>query len=202
MPRPSGRARRSWGRAVLPWAALAVLAALDLVAESRWWPVPVAGLLDEPAHLITAGLVLAAVAPAAARPFLLAALVGSVAIDVDHVPLYLVGDAVAGDGGRPVTHSLAFVLLLLAAAAAVRRYRLPLAGLACGVALHLLRDLATGPGVPLLWPWPGAAQLPYALYAGVLVAATLAATARALRTGGHPSGGHSVVGRPVWRLPR
>ncbi len=188
--RPERRARRPWGRAALPFVALAVVAVLDLVAESRRWPLPVVGLLDEPAHLITAGLVLVAL-PAGTRPLWSWALVGAVAIDVDHVPLYLYGDAVAGDGGRPVTHSMATVLLLLAAAAAVRRYRCALAGLACGVALHLVRDLATGPGVPLLWPLPGAAQVPYPLYAAALVGVTLVAVARQLRT---PT--RSVVTRP------
>ncbi|MFW3173000.1 metal-dependent hydrolase [Geodermatophilus sp. CPCC 206100] len=175
------RARLSWARAVLPVAALAVLAVLDVVQESRRWPILVTGLLDEPAHLITAGLVLAAVPLAGTWPFPAWVLAGAVAIDLDHVPLYLWHDAVSGDGGRPVTHSLLTVLVLLAAAAAVRRHRIPLAGLACGVALHLLRDLATGPGVPLLWPLPGAAQVPYLLYAAVLGGLTLAAVARLLR---------------------
>ena len=109
-------------------------------------------------------------------------LAGAVLLDLDHVPLYLGADIAVSPGGRPVTHSLLTVAVLLAGAAAVRRWRVPLAGLALGAATQLLRDLATGPGVPLLWP--ALAQdlrMPYLPpYALVLVALAVAATARRL----------------------
>jgi hypothetical protein len=57
----------------------------------------------------------------------------------------------AGDG-RPVTHSLAFVLVLIAVGLLVPRLRIAVGGLGVGLLLHLVRDLATGPGAPLLWP--------------------------------------------------
>ena len=138
--------------------------------------------LDEPAHLLTAWLVLAAVtARPAGLPVLPWILAGAVLLDLDHVPLYLGLDVAASPGGRPVTHSLLTVAVLLAAAAAVRRARLPLAGFALGVATQLLRDLATGPGVPLLWPvLDGSVRVPYQPYAVVLVALAAVATARRL----------------------
>jgi len=47
-------------------------------------------------------------------------------------------------------------------------------GLAFGISAHLLRDLATGPGVPLFWPLSGAAvELPYVAFVAALLAAAL-----------------------------
>jgi inner membrane protein len=153
---------------------------LDAVQQARPWPVPVLGLLDEPAHVATAWLGLAALAPRVMpRRTWWVALAASVIIDVDHVPLYLTGGAFAVDGGRPPTHCLLTVsaLLLLGATGSTSRWAL---GAAAGVLLHLLRDLATGPGVPLLWPYiEASARIPHAVYVAVLVAlAVLAATRR------------------------
>ena len=161
---------------------------LDLVRSSRDWPLLLLAALDEPAHLLTAWLVLAA---ATARlsglrvlPWVLA---GAVLLDLDHVPLYLGLDVSVTPWGRPVSHSLLTVALLLLGAAAVRRWRVPLAGLAVGVATQLLRDLATGPGVPLLWPALAQdVRLRYLPYAVVLAA--LAAVAAARRLSGRAAG--------------
>jgi inner membrane protein len=161
-------------RGLAPLAALAVVAGLDLVMGSRRWPTVVVGVLDEPAHLLTAAIVLAAL-PAAARLNWPWALAGAVLIDLDHIPLYVWGDAVEGDGGRPGTHSLATVLLLLGLAALLPRGRTALTGLAVGVSLHLVRDVATGPGIPLAWPFPGRAEIPYTWYAAALTLAAVAA---------------------------
>jgi membrane-bound metal-dependent hydrolase YbcI (DUF457 family) len=115
-------------------------------------------LVDEPAHLATCALVLLAVAALSGKspPAKLAvpALLASVAIDLDHLPHYLGSEALTGTLPRPYTHSLVFAAgLALAAALWPRRTgRLVLAGLGLGIAAHLIRDLATGPGVPVLWP--------------------------------------------------
>lgn len=156
-------------------------------ASREWSLVPLAAL-DEPAHLLTAWLVLAAATPRTARlPLLPWVLAGAVLLDLDHVPLYLGADIAVSPGGRPVSHSLLTVAVLLAAAGAVRRWRVPLAGLALGVATQLLRDLSTGPGVPLLWPALAEdVLLPYLPYALVLV--TLAAVATARRVSGRAAG--------------
>ena len=149
----SGDIRRAWGLlgGFAPVGAVAVVLLLDGLSGTRAWPVPVLGLLDEPAHLLTAALLTAAVPWAEIRRGWRWILMGSVLIDLDHVPLY----TFAGDfsvGGRPPTHSLVTVLALLVAALAIPRARWPLIGLAGGCVLHFVRDLATGPGVALLWP--------------------------------------------------
>jgi inner membrane protein len=163
----------------LPVAIMLGIAALDAVAGLRSWPLAVAGLLDEPAHLGTAWLALAAVAARRSSTWLYTpALVASVAIDVDHIPLYLTGDAFAVNGGRPPTHSLGPVLLLLALGSTGPRMRWAL-GAAVGVLLHFARDVASGPGVPLLWPLTDAsARVPYGAYLAVVVSLALLAATR------------------------
>ncbi len=164
-----------------PAAALAGVLLLDLVRTARDWPLPVLGVLDEPAHLLTAWLVLATFsARTTALRLLPWVLAGAVLLDLDHVPLFLGLDVSATPSGRPVTHSLVTVAVLLGAATAVRRWRLPLTGLAVGTATQLLRDLCTGPGVPLFWPLGADVRLDYLPYALVLTALTVAATLRRL----------------------
>lgn len=170
---------RPWPRPlagpVAPVVALAVIIALDLIAATRPWPVPIKGLLDEPAHLLTAWLALCVI-PQSGRMAWPWVLLGAVAIDLDHTPLYVWGGSMAEAGGRPVSHSLITPLALLALAAAVRRWRTALGGLAVGVLLHFVRDLVTGPGLPLLWPLPlDRVLLPYWTY--LLVVTALAAWA-------------------------
>ena len=166
-------------------AALAAVLLLDRVQFDRTWPRVVVGALDEPAHLLTTCLALAALAPRAGTRTWAWALVGSVVIDLDHVPFFLGWQPIISPVGRPVTHSLTVVavLLLLGAAPPLRRAVL---ALAAGVVSHLVRDLATGPGVPLLWPLsPDGWTLPYPVYAAGLVLAALVALARAV-TGARP----------------
>jgi inner membrane protein len=148
-------------------------------AAIRSWPLPVVGLLDEPGHLLTAWLFLAASPRARRRLDLRWVLLGAVAIDIDHLPLYLWGALSSSPGGRPVTHSLITVLVLLVVAALSRRLRTAATGVAVGVLLHFVRDVATGPGLLLAWPLcSGSALLPYGLYIGVVTAATALAVAR------------------------
>jgi inner membrane protein len=165
-------------------AALGIVLGLDAIAAAGHWSLLVRGLLDEPAHLLTAWLLLAAILPARLNGVRAWALVGAVAIDVDHVPLYLWGVG-AGPGGRPVTHSLLAVAALVAVALIWKRARGPLGGLALGLLLHLVRDSATGPGVPLLGPLEdGRLLVPYVVYACVIVVATTGAVLRLRRTAG------------------
>ena len=154
-----------------------VVLVVDLAEAARSWPVPLLAPLDWTGHLATSALALLAgsrcgVAPR--RADVLTVLVASVALDVDHAPLYLGVPHVAGAGGRPLTHSLLTVAVLLAAAWLTTRRRL-LLGVAAGVVLHLLRDVATGGGLPLLWPVDVAVRAPYLAYAAVLVGLALLA---------------------------
>ncbi len=113
------------------------------------------GPLDETAHLLTALLLLQALPPRWRAKIMVPALIGSVAIDLDHIPGYLGYNFLTVGTPRPYTHSLLTPLLLLALALAVRRHRAVFLGLALGVMLHFFRDLAegNGSGVSLLWPF-------------------------------------------------
>lgn len=99
--------------AVSLWAYPVLLAAVALgfgVAE-RSVPFDLwsTGLLDEISHLATAalGLLVLACVIDVPRRFYVAALIASVAIDLDHIPDYL---GLLGDQPqRPVTHSLTTV---------------------------------------------------------------------------------------------
>ncbi|WP_369131723.1 metal-dependent hydrolase [Modestobacter sp. I12A-02662] len=173
-PTRTGRSPRPAER-LLPVALLLAVLVLDGVIAVRHWPLPLLGGLDELAHLATAGLLLTALLPerrGRLRPW---ALVGAVAIDIDHVPMYC-WDVGSASSGRPGTHSLAVVLVLLAAGTLSRRLRVPLCGLALGVLCHLVRDVATGPGVPLLWPLTGTSvSVPYVAHVAVLTSVAMAA---------------------------
>ena len=161
-------------RRLLPAALLALVLLLD-VGVAADPPLLLLGLLDEPAHLATAGLALL-VLGVRGLPALLA-LAGSVGIDADHVPLYLGVPHVEAAGGRPLTHSL----LTLAVLGALSLRWPHLRWVALGVALHLLRDAFTGPGVPLLWPLDVVVLLPYAPYAVLLAGLAAVAAVRAGR---------------------
>ena len=105
----------------------------------------------------------------APRRFYVAALIASVAIDLDHIPLYL---GLLGDNGqRPVTHSLTTVAVFAVAAVASRRHRAVLAGVVTGLLLHFARDMAEGPpGVRILWPLQGQAwTLSYGWFLGMII---------------------------------
>jgi inner membrane protein len=174
-----------------PTAGLCLILLVDGAQRAKAWPVPVMGLLDESAHLITAALVVGSVPRTVVRSVWPWVLIGSVAIDVDHLPLYAGVSGFRVDGGRPPSHSLALVLLLLAGAA-IPALRKPLVGLAGGVILHIVRDMATGPGVPLFWPLiPENFLLPYPVYVALMVLSTVGSTVRL----GHGRARWSV-GRP------
>src|ERR1700746_1131707 len=144
-------------RPVRWWAGPLLLAAAALAFDAADRSIPfgvwTTGPVDEVAHLCTAALGLLVLARLidAPRRFYTAALIASVAIDVDHIPLYL---GLLGDQAqRPVTHSLSTVAVFVAAAAASRRHRAVLAGVATGLVLHFARDIAEGyPGVRVFWP--------------------------------------------------
>ena len=148
------------------------------------------GFVDEPAHLATCGVLLLAIsAIAGGRPplrFVGAALIATVAIDLDHLPGLLGSHVITAGLPRPYTHSIASVAALLAIAAMLKRdeRRQIALGLAFGVSAHLMRDVATGPGVPLLWPLSdGVVKMPYVFYPAALSLVTVAAmlTARPRR---------------------
>jgi membrane-bound metal-dependent hydrolase YbcI (DUF457 family) len=144
-------------RSVRWWAGPLLLAAAALAFDAADRRIPfgvwTTGPIDEVAHLSTAALGLLVLAHFidAPRRFFVAALIASVAIDADHIPLYL--GLLGNQAQRPVTHSLSTVAVFAAAAAASRRHRAVLAGVATGLVLHFARDIAEGyPGVRVFWP--------------------------------------------------
>jgi hypothetical protein len=139
------------------WAGPLLLAMVALAFDAVDRTIPyglwTTGPIDEVAHLSTAALGLLVLARFidAPRSFYIAALIASIAIDVDHIPLYL--GLLGNQAQRPVTHSLSTVAVFAAAAAASRRHRAVLAAVATGMVLHFARDIAEGyPGVRVFWP--------------------------------------------------
>jgi inner membrane protein len=169
--------------AALCAAGALLIGLVDAALAAARLPLLLTAVLDWPAHLATAGLLLAALLPERSRAVVPWALAGAVLIDLDHIPFYLWGALTTEDAGRPVTHALATAAALVCAAAVgPRRLRTALYGLSLGVCLHLVRDLATGPGVPLWWPVEDDEVLvPYAAYALVVGAAAAVAAGRQVR---------------------
>jgi hypothetical protein len=143
------------------------------------------GMVDEPAHLATALVVLGAITRFRGSPpepkFVWTMLACSVLIDLDHLPAEFGTTALTDGTPRPYTHAL-WTVIVLALAWAVARYmtirtgrgrpataELILAGAAWGVAAHFLRDIATAP-MSFWWPVTDAAvQVPYWWYVGALL---------------------------------
>jgi inner membrane protein len=162
------------------WAGPLLLAAIALAFDAADRRIPfgvwTTGPVDEVAHLATAalGLLVLACFIDAPRRFYVAALVASVAIDVDHIPLYL--GLLGNQAQRPVTHSLSTVAVFAAAAAVSRRHRAVLAGVATGLVLHFARDIAEGyPGVRVFWPLQDTSwMVSYWWFLGMIVVVTAA----------------------------
>ena len=140
---------RSWA---LPILLAGVALAFDAADRRVPFSVLASGALDEVTHLATGALGLLALSCFidVPRRFYVAGLIASVAIDLDHIPLYL---GLGNPAQRPVTHSLTTVLVVVVAAALSRRHRAVLVGAATGLLIHFARDIAEGPpGVRMLWP--------------------------------------------------
>ena len=99
----------------------------DAMDRDTPYSVVETGLLDEPSHFATTALCVLALRRfmALKRSFVVAAMIASVAIDLDHIPGYLGHGFSPHHGGRPYTHSIATVLVLLAICGASRRWRAP-----------------------------------------------------------------------------
>jgi inner membrane protein len=162
-------------RPAVALACLATVAAADWTIRTRRPRWIVVGLLDEPAHLATAGLVLLNLTPRSPE-WAAGFMAGGALPDLDHVPLALSRIHPDVDEPRPVTHCLLAVSPLAAAATLVGAgpTRDALAGAAVGTLAHFARDLAVGTGVALFQPLVRRnLKLPYPLYAAALTALTL-----------------------------
>jgi len=139
-------------------AALAALVALIVVVQGLLAlepPTLILGLVDWTGHFATIAILLAA-SPRRLPPALIAGAFAATLIDLDHIPDLLGEEGITDATPRPFSHSLVTVAVAAVIAAVVRarapRYASFAVGIALGVALHLLRDVFTGPGVSLFWP--------------------------------------------------
>jgi inner membrane protein len=159
-------------RPAVALASLATVVAADWTIRRRRPRWIVVGLLDEPAHLATAGLVLLSLRPRSTE-WAAGFMAGAALPDLDHVPLALSRIHPSVDDPRPVTHCLLAVAPLFAAAhlAPPGPTKDALAGGGAGALAHFARDLAVGTGVALLQPLSGRHfKIPYPSYLGALVA--------------------------------
>jgi inner membrane protein len=173
------------------WAVPILLAGVALAFDAADRRVPfsvlASGALDEVAHLVTGALGMLALACfiEAPRRYYVAGLIASVAIDLDHIPLYL---GLGNPDQRPVTHSLTTVLVIVVAAALSPRHRAVLAGAATGLLIHFARDIAEGsPGVRMIWPlqntaWTATSRWFLAMIIAVTVVRLILATVGIPRT--------------------
>jgi inner membrane protein len=194
-------------RTILALALILVVLIADLGIWALEPSTAVTGLLDEPAHLATCALLLVAALSLGFRLpglFVIAALIASTAIDIDHIPAYLGWDDLTDGAPRPVTHGLATVLALLVMSAVTRgTLRTVLAGAAFGVCMHLFRDVATSDGLAPFEPIGDArVRIPYLGYIVPLaaIAAWLQVRLREQRT--RPIDARATSARLSRRPPR
>lgn len=164
-----------------PWRrlALALVGFILILGVDRWLlarahTLLATGIADETAHLSTMVVFLLAFPTLRNSGFIVGCLVGSVAIDLDHIPLFLGSNLLTEQTNRPLTHGLLTVVIVLAVSGVARGPgRYVGLGVAVGLAAHFLRDMATSTaGVPLLWPLATTGlMLPYPLYTAALVSA-------------------------------
>lgn len=159
-------------RVSLGLAAACVL--VDLAIPWHGLGFTLRAVIDEPCHMATALVILGALTRFRGRTphpaFIAAMLACSVLIDLDHLPLEFGSTVLTAGTARPYTHALWVLALLVAAAVAARHWSAKpapaylLAGAACGVGAHFLRDVATAP-MSLWWPVSSVAvQVPYWWY--------------------------------------
>lgn len=164
-----------------PWfASLALLGVALIVADDFLLrrddlPFVLNALTDEIAHTITALLWVGALYALRQwrwdRRMWVAALLGGTIIDLDHVPPALGWDGITVGTGRPYSHSLFTLGVLLIVIARLRRTR-RVVGIAAAWALvsHYVRDLVDGGTIPLFWPITNHGfSAPYATYATLLL---------------------------------
>lgn len=162
-----------------------MISVCDRALRAKRRPLPVAGVLDEPAHAATTVLLLSALGRPLGSPFARAAVIASVAIDVDHLPQYLGKRFLTRGTARPYPHSLVTLGGVGAVALMSRgRWRQLALGVELGLAGHLFRDMTSSRrrgGVPLFWPRSRAnVRLPYSLYPVVMGATLAGALSRSL----------------------
>jgi membrane-bound metal-dependent hydrolase YbcI (DUF457 family) len=162
--------------------ALAVILAADLIHFGHGGRSLLAtGPLDEVAHLATGCLVVGALCRRSPRSLVIAVLVASVAIDLDHLPAVLGADWLTRGTPRPYTHSLTTIVIVSALGPLWPARRSVCLGVLIGLAWHFWRDMAEpNSGVALLWPLTDRSfSVPYGVYAASMVALAILTARRA-----------------------
>lgn len=146
-------------------AGIIAIALIDqyLGAETR--SIPVIAAMDYVAHLATTFILLAAFLRVVSYYFLAGAVVGSLILDVGHIPILLSDIEFTQITSRPSSHSLLVAVVFILPILLTRgRYQALFVGICFGNAFHLFRDAATG-GIPLWWPFSASSvELAYAPY--------------------------------------
>ena len=175
MRRPTG-AWPAW----VPLVAVALVLACDLLIELTHPGFAALAPIDEIAHLATAGVLLLGVGVGDRRTAGVC-LAAAVLMDLDHLPGVLASGPEIADA-RPATHSLVVPAVVACAGLALPpAHRWIAFAVAGGFTLHLVRDLATGPGAPALEPFSGGSvTVPYVAYVVLLGAATAAHVVRVM----------------------
>ena len=163
----------------LPAAAMLFIFGIDGLMRFTSPPLIVAAALDETAHLTTATILLKALPLPSNQTYQVSALLTSVLIDLDHIPL-LLGSSVLTEGtSRPYGHTLLCVVaaLCFTLGKSPRRRNAAL-GAASGLLLHFVRDVVKGNGLAFFWPITRASiRAPYPTYAiAIATAAAVCAT--------------------------
>jgi inner membrane protein len=166
-------------RRTIALASVATVLAADWTIRKVRPPWLLIGLLDEPAHVATAALVLVNL-PERSPEWSAGFMAGSVLPDVDHVPLLFSRTLPQVDDPRPVTHGLlalaAPTVIGAVASGPLRDYA---RGAAAGGLAHFARDLAVGTGVTLLRPLTRRSfRVPHPLYTAALVALAIRGASR------------------------
>lgn len=158
---------------IAPLLLLPVVVGLDASFRGAELPLFKEAVVDETAHVATALIAVICFFPQAGIRMVVGAVLGSTAIDLDHLPAMAGSLILTAGTNRPYTHSMTTVVLVTFLGFALPSLLRPFVwGVTFGVLSHLLRDMATG-GVPLFWPLATfRVVVPYHLYFVVLVAAT------------------------------
>ena len=135
-------------------AAIALL--FDSIDRDTPYSVVQTGLLDEPSHFATTALCVLALRRLMTlrTSFIVAALIASVAIDLDHLPGYLGYGFSPEHGGRPYTHSIVTIACFRRSARRAGAGGLWRRGWSSASSLISSADICEGPpGVALFWPF-------------------------------------------------
>ena len=187
--------RRPW-TGLLSGAAVLAIALIDVFVRGHSVMI-VHGVSDEVGHLLT-GWLFATVLMLLGVPLSLPwVLVGSVIIDLDHIP-WLVNWIDQPDHlSRSVTHSLATVLLIAAIGLFDRGRWVTWWSLAVGIFLHLVRDLATG---NVRFWWPLSEDIHWISYYGYAFALGMAGTIIVVASLFYPDRMPSLQFERIWSM--